>query len=400
MKPRLRHKITYAILRPFFELYIKFNYGFKLNKYKLKGNHLVLSNHVTMFDPFFVAASFNFPIYFVASNDIFAYRLVTKIIKYLVEPISKTKNEVDFATIKEIITMSKAGGSIGLFLSGNATYSGTEEYIDSPIAKLVRKINLPVVLYNLKGLYGVSPRWGSTIRKGFSTGVVKQILSIEQISLMSDEELTATIKTGLSVSAFDLDNQQLNYTGKNLAQYLERALFVCPDCNSLSTLMSEDNQLSCLKCSYNVTYQPNLTFKLNRGKNLHRTVKDWYDFQKNYVQANDFSTISENQEITHDAGIDLLINIKNVKKEQIIENGSIHLYSNRVEIKSNNVKIILSFDDILAMAVHVKNRLLINTPNHYYQIINNKRRSALKYMFIYYSIVNRKAGIKNGFLGI
>jgi hypothetical protein len=95
-----------------------------------------------------------------------------------------------------------------------------------------------------------------------------------------------------------------------------------------------------------------------------------------------------------------LINIKNVKKEQIIENGSIHLYSNRVEIKSNNVKIILSFDDILAMAVHVKNRLLINTPNHYYQIINNKRRSALKYMFIYYSIVNRKAGIKNGFLGI
>jgi 1-acyl-sn-glycerol-3-phosphate acyltransferase len=125
MRPRLRHKIAYAVLRPFFELYIRFFYGFKLNKYKLNGNYLILSNHVTMFDPFFVAASFNFPIYFVASNDIFAYRLVTKIIKYLVEPISKTKNEVDFATIKEIIMMSKAGGSIGLFLSGNATYSGT-----------------------------------------------------------------------------------------------------------------------------------------------------------------------------------------------------------------------------------------------------------------------------------
>ena len=400
MKPRLRHKIAYAFLRPFFEIYIRFFYGFKLNKYKLQGNHLVLSNHVTMFDPFFVAASFNFPIYFVASNDIFSYRFVTKIIKFLVEPISKTKNEVDFATIKEIIAMSKAGGSIGLFLSGNATYSGTEDYIDSPIAKLVRKINLPVVLYNLKGLYGVSPRWGNTIRKGFSTGVVKQILTLQEIAKMSDAELTTTIKAGLSVSAFDLENNQPNYTGKNLAQYLERALFVCPDCNSLSTLQSEDNELKCLKCSYSVTYQPNLTFKLNRGKNLHKTVKDWYDFQKNYVHANDFSTTSYDQEITHDDGIDLLINIKNVKKEHIIKNGSIHLYSNRVEIKSNNVKIILSFDDILAMAVHVKNRLLINTPNHYYQIINNKRRSALKYMFIYYSIVNRKAGIKNGFLGI
>ena len=400
MKPRLRHKIAYAILRPFFEIYIRLFYGFKLNKYKLSGNHLILSNHITMFDPFFVAASFNFPIYFVASNDIFAYRFVTKIIKYLVEPISKTKNEVDFAAIKEIIAMSKAGGSIGLFLSGNATYSGNEEYIGSPIAKLVRKINLPVVLYNLKGLYGVSPRWGDTRRKGFSTGVVNQILSLEQISKLSDDELTVTIKNGLSVSAFDLDNHNANYTGKNLARYLERALFVCPDCNSLSTLISEDNQLNCSNCNYSVTYQPNLTFKLNRGKNFHKTVKDWYDFQKNYVKAIDFSSINENQEITHDNGIDLLINIKNVKKEQIIQNGSIHLYSNRVEIKSNNVKIILSFDDILAMAVHVKNRLLINTSNHYYQIINNKRRSALKYMFIYYSIVNRKAGNKNGFLGI
>jgi hypothetical protein len=400
MKPRLRHKIAYAILRPFFELYIKLFYGFKLNKYKVSGNHLILSNHITMFDPFFVAASFNFPIYFVASNDIFSYRLVTKIIKFLVEPISKTKNEVDFATIKEIIAMAKAGGSIGLFLSGNATYSGNEEYIDSPIAKLVRKINLPVILYNLKGLYGVSPRWGSSIRKGFSTGVVKQILTLEQIANMSDEVLTQTIKEGLSVSAFDLDDNIPNYTGKNPAQYLERALFICPDCNGLATLRSEDDKLDCLKCGYSVTYLPNLTFKLNKGKNLHNSVKQWYDFQKNYVQSIDFSSYKDDQEITHDDGIDLLINIKNVKKEQIMENGSIHLYSNRVELKSNNVKIILSFDDILAMAVHVKNRLLINTSNHYYQIINNNRRSALKYMFIYYSIVNKKAGIKNGFLGI
>ena len=400
MKPRIRHKITYAILRPFFESYIKLFYGFKLNKYKVSGNHLILSNHVTMFDPFFVAASFNFPIYFVASNDIFAYRLVTRIIKYLVEPISKTKNEVDVATIKEIITMAKAGGSIGLFVSGNATYSGNEEYIDSPIAKLVRKINLPVILYNLKGLYGVSPRWGSSIRSGFSTGIVKQILTTDQIAKMSDEDLTSSIKEGLSVSAFELEGQTANYTGKNIAQYLERALFICPDCNGLSTLKSEDDQLNCLKCGYSVTYQPNLTFKLNKGKNLHKSVKEWYDFQKKYVQTIDFSSQPEDQEITHDEGIDLLLNIKNVKKEQIIKNGSIHLYPNRVEIMANNVKIILSFDDILAMAVHVKNRLLINTTNHYYQIINNERRSALKYMFIYYTIANKKAGIKNGFLGI
>lgn len=400
MKPRLRHKIVYALLRPFFEIYLKLKYGYKINKYNLKGNYLILSNHITMLDPFFVATSFKFPIYYVASNDIFAYKLVTKIIKYLVQPISKTKNEVDIATMKEIITMAKAGGSIGLFLSGNSTYSGTEEYIDSPIAKLVRKINLPVIIYNLKGLYGVSPRWGDNLRKGYSTGEVNKIISLEEIAKMTDEELTSIIKQGLSVSAFDIEPKLIDYKGKNLANYLERALFLCPDCLSLGSNYSSGDELVCSKCGHSVTYLPNLKFKLNKGNKHFETVKSWYDFEKEYVQQIDFDNYPIDQEITSDQNIDLLINIKNVKKEQVIKNGSIHLYPNRVEIKSNNVKIILSFEDILAMAVHVKNRLLINTNNYYYQIINNKRRSALKYMFIYYSIVNKKVGNKNGFLGI
>jgi hypothetical protein len=400
MKPRLRHKIVYAILRPFFEIYLKTKYGYKINKYKLSGNYLILSNHITMIDPFFVATSFNFPIYYVASNDIFAYKFVSKIIKYLVQPISKTKNEVDIATMKEIITMAKTGGSIGLFLSGNSTYSGTEEYIDSPIAKLVRKINLPVIIYNLKGLYGVSPRWGSGLRKGYSTGEINKVLSLEEIAKMSDDELTAVIKKGLTVSAFDLESNLIRYEGKNLANHLERALFLCPDCLAMGSNISTGDDLVCSKCGYSVTYLPNLKFKLNKGVRHFETVKAWYDFQKEHVQSINFDNYDINQEITSDEGIDLLINIKNVKKEQIIKNGSIHLFVNRVEIKSNNVKIVLSFEDILAMAVHVKNRLLINTNNYYYQIINNKRRSAIKYMFIYYSIVNKKAGIKNGFLGI
>jgi predicted RNA-binding Zn-ribbon protein involved in translation (DUF1610 family) len=400
MKPHFRHKVVFTLLRPFFVIYMKLAYGYKINKYKLKGNYLILSNHITMMDPFFVAASFKFPIYYVASNDIFAYKLVSKIIQYLVQPISKTKNEVDIATMRDIFAIAKAGGSVGLFLSGNATYSGQEEYIDSPIAKLVRKINLPVVIYNLKGLYGVSPRWGASRRKGFSTGVIKEILSVEKITSMNDQELTNQIKNGLNVNAFDLQPEQLNYRGKNLANYLERALFVCPDCHGLSTLKSQGNNLSCDKCGYDVTYQPNLKFKLNKGNNYLESVKTWYDFQKEYVEKLDFSNFKEDREITSDFGIDLLLNIRNVKKEQIIKNGSIHLYFNRVEIKSNNVKIILSFEEILSMAVHVKNRLLINTSNYYYQIINNPRRSAIKYMFIYYSIINKKAGIKNGFLGI
>lgn len=400
MKPRLRHLIVYAILRPIVLLYLYLVYGYQPKKYNLKGNYLILSNHISPLDPFFLAASFKFPIYYVASNDIFAYKLVSKIITYLVEPISKTKNEVDVATMKDILQMSKNGGTIGIFLSGNATYSGTEEYIDSPIAKLVRKMGVPLILYNLKGLYGVDPRWGDKLRRGFSTGEIKQVLSVEEINKLNDLELDQLIKDSLNVSAFDVETDKLNYKGKNLAQFLERALFVCPDCNQLSTLVSNQDNLKCNNCGYEVTYRTDLKFKLIKGTYHFETVKGWYDFQKQHVQAQDYLSLNQEQIITSDKDIRVLLNLRNKRKEVLLKNGEIKLYNNRVELLSNNVKIVLSFEDILAMAVHVKNRLLINTKDNYYQIIGNKRRSAIKYMFIYYSIKNKKEGIKNGFLGI
>jgi DNA-directed RNA polymerase subunit RPC12/RpoP len=400
MQPKFRHKVVYFILRPFFMVYMFLAYGYWPSRYKLKGNYLILSNHVTMFDPFFLASSFTFPIYFVASNDIFAYKIISRIITYLVAPISKTKSEVDINAMREILMMAKNGGSIGLFLSGNSTYSGTEEYIDSPIAKLVKKINLPVIIYNLKGLYGVAPRWGSGLRRGYSNGEIKKIISQEELSSMSDEILTNTIKKGLNVSVLDIPESNRNYRGKNRAHFLERALFVCPDCKKISTLKSQKHELFCQSCGYRVTYMPNLTFSLNQGTYKLETVKAWYDFEKSYITSQDFINLPTNHLITSDAGIDVLLNIRNKRKEHLLKAGVVEIYNNRFEIFNNNVKIIISFEEIIALAVHAKNRLLINTKNHYYQVIGNERRSALKYIFIYYAIKNQKDGVNNGFLGI
>ncbi len=47
-----------------------------------------------------------------------------------------------------------------------------------------------------------------------------------------------------------------------------------------------------------------------------------------------------------------------------------------------------------------KNKLLIHLGDKYYQIRGNKRRSGVLYMFIYYSLKNKKEGKCNGFLGI
>ena len=88
---RVVRNIAFAILAP----YSKWKYGIKVEKFKEQGDrpYLVLYNHQTAFDQFFVGMAFKGPIYYMASEDIFS--------KKDFEKITFTKNELK-AIIKEL----------------------------------------------------------------------------------------------------------------------------------------------------------------------------------------------------------------------------------------------------------------------------------------------------------
>lgn len=398
MKPKLRHKIIINLARPFVVLFVRQKYGYKALKYPALKNEtfLLVSNHITQIDPLLVSASFRQHIYYVATDNVIKRNWLGKVLSFACGPIPKTKNTIDISTIKNMLSMVSNGGCVGLFLSGNATYSGSEEYIPSPIAKLVKKINKPLVIYNLIGGYGVAPRWGNEIRKGKFYGKIKQIVMPEEYLAMSDEQLEDLIKNQLAVSAFQ-DIDQVGYDCKNRAEYLERALFWCPDCHSFSTLTSNGHNLSCSKCGYKIRYETDLTFTLLQGKHKIDNVKQWYDLEKNYVANYDFAVYNDEEVIIKDADI-LCRQIRGTTSW--VSRGSIALYNSRIEINSEENRIIIPLEKIISMAAQSKNNLLFHTNTDYYEIDGNVRRSALAYLFIYYSISNRRAGVKNGFLGI
>ena len=166
MKKSKRHtiwnKIAGSVLTPILKK--KFNY--KYEKSDLKGPFILLANHTTDYDAFFIAKSFKEHLYFVMSDHISSIPVAGKLIQHLVQPIPITKSTHDASTVKHIFEVIKSGGSVALFPEGNKSFAGEMSYMKPTIAKLIKKLKVPLVIYNIYGGYFASPRWSKVKRLG------------------------------------------------------------------------------------------------------------------------------------------------------------------------------------------------------------------------------------------
>ena len=86
---------------------------------------IVISNHVTDFDPFLVAMSFpDKQLYYVASEHIFRLPVASKLITLLVDPIARKKGDSGFGAAREILRRLKKGHSVCLFAEGDCSWDG------------------------------------------------------------------------------------------------------------------------------------------------------------------------------------------------------------------------------------------------------------------------------------
>ncbi len=100
---RRRHRAVFAVFRGIFGMHTKIRYNFKAVKTKLKPPFLLMSNHVTTFDPIFASLSFKCPIYWCASDDIFNIPVASGLLRHLVAPIPISKSSLDMQAIRDCI---------------------------------------------------------------------------------------------------------------------------------------------------------------------------------------------------------------------------------------------------------------------------------------------------------
>ncbi len=395
LKPR--HRLVRNFFGFVLKPYIVNKYHINIEPFKEQGDrqYLVLYNHQTGFDQFFVGLAFKGPIYYLATEDIFSLGFLSSLLRYLVAPIPIKKQTTDVQAILNCIRVAKEGGTIAIAPEGNRTYSGKTEYMSPSIASLARKMKLPIALYRIEGGYGIQPRWSDVVRKGKMKSYVSKVIEPEEYASLSDDELFKLIEEGLYVDEAKADSL---FYHKNNAEYLERVLYVCPDCG-LSTFESHRCKVKCLKCGKEVEYLPSKELK-GIGYDLpFRFVADWYDYQKDYIN---------NLDITADCSVPLYtesVNIYEVipnKKKLLLEKSApINLYGNMIVTKINGSEITFDFNETSAISVLGKNKLNIYHGDKIYQIKGSKGFNAIKYVNLYYRYKNITKGDNNDkFLGL
>jgi len=386
-------KIAYLVLAP----YSRWKYGVKTERFKEQGDrgYLILYNHQTPFDQFFVGMSFEGPVYYLATEDIFSNGWISSMLRWLVAPIPIKKQATDISAVMNCFRVAKEGGTIAIAPEGNRTYSGKTEYMNPAIASMAKKMKMPIALYRIEGGYGVQPRWSDGTRKGKMRGYVSRVIEPEEYAEMSVDELYALIREGLAVNEGVAD---AFFESEKRAEYLERAIYVCPYCG-LSEFESQGNQVECKKCHRKIEY--------GRDKKLtgvgfefpYQHVTEWYDYQNEYVGGLDVTQDMETPLYRDTSNLSEVI--VNKRKVPLRKGAAICLYGDRIVIDEGQTdEMVLPFSEISTAAVLGRNKLNIYHGDRIYQFKAGKRFNALKYVNLYFRYKNICKGEGETFLGL
>ena len=393
-----RHRVITEILRPFFWLYARLVYNIRIEKFRDQGDraYLIMYNHQTPFDQFFVGLSMKGPVYYMATEDIFSLGWLSDVLRWLIAPIPIRKQTTDINAVMTCIRVAREGGTIAIAPEGNRTYSGRTVYMNPAIAGLAKKMKLPIALYRIEGGYGTEPRWSDRIRRGTMRGYVSRVIEPEEYAALSNDALMEIIREGLFVDEAVAGGP---FRSNRRAEYLERAIYVCPCCG-LSKFESHGNDITCTTCGRVITYGRDKTLTGRDFELPFRFVAGWYDYQENFVNQLDLSRYLQEPLFRDEAKISEVIVYK--RKEPLRPRAKLALYGDRVVIDEGAENaLVLPFEEISAAAVLGRNKLNIYHGDKIYQFKGDKRFNALKYVNIWHRAKNIARGDENGnFLGL
>lgn len=389
---RCRYGIT---VDPFEEQIVPVNGRRKVRQF------LILFNHQTLFDQFFVGMAFKKrPIYFMASEDIFSTGWIAGLLKWAVAPIPIRKQIADAKAVKACLKIAREGGTIALAPEGNRTYSGKTCHINPAITRLARKLKLPIAIFRIEGGFGVHPRWSNVVRRGKMHGSVTRVIEPEEVKGWTDDELFAVLRNELTVDENKIDGE---YHHRQGAEYMERAVYVCPKCG-FAKFESYNDTLTCQSCGMQTKYTAT---KEMDPQEPFRFFGDWYDYQCDFVNKYNPDEYRDNHIFTDKVDLSEVIVYK--RKRTVQKKVQVCLFGDRIEIDVDIMTggsgraggTVFRFEDTAALTVLGKNKLNIYHGGRIWQFKGDVHFNALKYVNLFNRYQNVRKGNRDGeFLGI
>jgi 1-acyl-sn-glycerol-3-phosphate acyltransferase len=388
MKALLHYRPVFGIFRVLSIAVFRLKFNFHSEKIKPANKpYIVLSNHTTDYDPLMLLTSFPKFLHFVASDHVFRWGFISKLIIFFADPIAHLKSSTDIQTVIRIILKLRKGYSVCIFAEGNRSFSGETVDIPISIARLISMSGASLITYRIQGGYFTNPRWGKKCRKGYISGRKMGEYSPENIKNMTLDELNEIIRKDLYENAFDEQKvRMVPYHGNDIAENLEIALYLCPLCGSVGTLKSRRDQFYC-SCGLSLRYTSFGLFESNgNGGPPFQTVLDWYRWQSAKIaeKSEELFRRSPLEPVFVD-GAQSLWKIDRANCSELQGKGQLSLYKDRLELQQEDGRLhSFPLHKIDNMAIFRRMTLMFSTSDQAtYEIKSNKIRSAVKYLEVY-----------------
>jgi 1-acyl-sn-glycerol-3-phosphate acyltransferase len=385
MRAIVHHRPVFLVFIGFFKIFLPLKFHMKTRPADtLDTPCLILSNHTTSYDPMILGTSFPMLLHYLASDHIFRLGLVSRLIVALGDPIPRLKATTEVAATKRILMKLRGGDSVCIFPEGNRTWSGETVEIPESVGKLAKKAGVTLVTYHIRGGYFSSPRWSRYSRKGKITGSVVSVYTSDQIDKMTADELGEAIRKDLYVNAYD-DQQveRIAYRGKNIAEDLELALYLCPCCGRIGTLESKGDTFSC-PCGLDLRYNVYGNFEIKNGMILpYPNVLEWFRWQQTQMKdmVIDYISSHQNAPMFQDLEQELFL-VERASSQRLVAKGFLEFYGDRLQLISDNGDCLcFPLIGVTGMSIHGPKVLVFSLESgESYEVRTTIRRSAVKYL--------------------
>jgi 1-acyl-sn-glycerol-3-phosphate acyltransferase len=215
------------------------------------GAGIVLGNHTALFDPIWLYAMLRRPVYFAATEDLFRQPLLARVIRWF-GAFPKRKNAAgDIGAMRSIFRLLKTGCLVGIYPEGMRTWDGTNGPIIPGIARLIRKLRVPVYTCRTEGGYLAQPRWAKRWRRIPMRGVFSRLYDAEAIPA-DDGRIVSDIARAIRNPDYEMTVDPVLNRRKGLAVNVTRLLYRCPSCGTLEglkvVLPHSTNRIECSSC--------------------------------------------------------------------------------------------------------------------------------------------------------
>lgn len=384
----------YAFCLVFIGPFVRRIYRFTHDRCKIKSKtFLALANHTQNLDPALLVMGTRRHMRFVANASL-TKGFAGIFLNGCFGIIPRQKGASGDAVISLIEQNLKAGVSVGMFPEGNRCWDGETEYISHRTAALAKNSGAALVTYKLTGGYLLQPRWADNKRKGGMHGTLVHEYTPEDLASMSESEVYEAICRDLYVDAYEEQaSSGLLYPGKNLAEGLEKAAYLCPCCNSLGSIRTKEDTVSCTSCGMKATLDAAGRFESETLP--YSTFLEWNRFQKKWMSEN-AAVLRERVTVPIASESCLKVTRMERGKEPVdlSQNGTFSVFGDRFEIDfpdGDSEKLVIPVSDTTGFGTFLSGHLYFNCGSDLrYQMVSSGRVGLLKYYALWRVLSGRE----------